>query len=876
MRLRRSRRPVPALPDGRQFALTWEIPDNFGGLTKAMLQRSGAFAASGDRPVSILTFALQLNLEDIRADLRTRGLLGEGVTINNLWEDVRALPDDILRKAVVDPKFTGPREFASVEGEPLLHAGVELARVERAAGREESRVWILRADGSVVATQLWARVSAGDPMCEFGDVVIETALYARDGSLIGGWNGSWGLWQFWIDLSIADPDSYAIVDSSVIADCLAHRGPGGATMLYLFHNNHLARRREPPYAPLDRWRRYVSQHHADFDANVFLTDTQRLDFGRLLPGVDNSHTVPNIVTVSSAPSQVERVAGRGVVLARLSPQKRLDHALRAVSAASGSHPDLRLDLYGHGPREEELRALAEDLGGPIAFHGYTASPAKEFARSSFSVLTSTHEGLGLTVIESMAAGCVPLAYDVPYGPSDIITHGVDGFLVPAGNHRAMAKQIDEFLALDAHTADMMRDAGRKRAEAYAAEPVIAMWGEVMRAARRRHTTTKVQASPEALSAQEKRAAATRFAPTAAHAELIDASWPDDQLLRMTVRTHLSGGPVMAAPEQRDVVAKLIHRPTGAARPIPLSFRSGLDQPNDPPGSRYVALDIDVSQLSGDLDHTVLLTHTLDGDPAWDVIRTRRRVHDWLAFPGASANRPVVLFDKNRGVELTTASPKVAATARAEGNEVTLKLVSLISGTIESVQAVGRKGSPTIEADRVSTAAFRLRLPPSGKWEVRAKIDGTLRLVAWGATSEELHAAGDWLDPVRIGASARGYLHLESSPSRVAVTDLGEDVVSQIIVESTETPAAIVAVDAAGTEHLVPTVGQADGRNALDLSVLSAGTYTLRSGTGANTPIVAEVQDLLPRSATHEKLIVTARRAPRKNALLVEVSAAPDL
>ncbi|MGZ8770010.1 MAG: hypothetical protein ACXWXJ_03300, partial [Aeromicrobium sp.] len=295
-----------------------------------------------------------------------------------------------------------------------------------------------------------------------------------------------------------------------------------------------------------------------------------------------------------------------------------------------------------------------------------------------------------------------------------------------------------------------------------------------------------------------------------------------------------------------------------------------------PGSRYIELDIDVSDISGDLDHTVLLIHTCDGDPAWDVIRTRRRVHDWVAFPGASASRPVVLFDKNRGVELTTASPKVAATAHAEGNEVTLKLVSLIGGTIEGVQAVGLKGSPTIEADRVSPAAFRVHLPPSGTWEVRATIDGTRRLVAWGATSEELHAAGDWFDPVRIGASTRGYLHLESSPSRVAVTGLGEDVVSQIIVESTGTPAGIVAVDAAGTEHLAPTVALADSRSALALSGLPEGRYTLRSATGANIPIVDGVQDLLPRSASHEGFVVTARRAPRQNALLVNISAEPDL
>jgi len=879
MRFASLRHQVEGLPSGRQFAMTWEIPDNFGGLTKAMLQRSNAFATLAGAPVAILTFSLQTNLDDVRADLRARGLLSDGVTLHNLWEDIRALPDDILREAQFDPRMSQPHEFGSAGSDPLHSDGVELARVHRTEDRPDTAsVQILRTDGTVVASQAWKRMGTGAPLCEFGDHVLETALYARDGSFIGGWNGSWGLWKFWVDLTVGDSDSYAIVDSSVIADFMAHRGPGGATSLYLFHNNHLARRREPPYASLDRRRRYVSEHHANFDANIFLTDTQRLDFDKLLGGVDNSHTVPNIVTGGSAPSRTDRQAGRAVVLARFGPQKRLDHALRAISAAAASHPELHLDLYGHGPREEELRALATELGGPIAFHGYTESPALEFARSSFSLLTSTHEGLGLSVIESMAAGCVPLAYDVPYGPSDIITHGVDGFLVPAGNHRAMAKQIGEFLALDPRTVSKLRKAGRQRAADFAAKPIIAMWSDAMRAARQRQAaSTTPPSTHEALSEQELSAAATRFIATTAHAELIDATWSDGDRLRMTVGVHLSGTQVQSTLQDHDVAARLIHRPTGASSPIPLSFPAGFDRPQDPPGSRYVALDIDVSNISSNLDHTVLLGLTCNGVPLWDVIRTRRRLRGSLAFPEASRHRPVLVFDKSRGVELATASPKATATASTDGNDVTLTVESLVAGAIENVQAVGLKGAPTIEADRVSTAVYRLHLPPSGTWEVHATIDGTPRFVAWGASSEELHSSTNPLAPVQLGSSPRGYLRLESSPSRIAVTGLGEDLTTQIFVESTESPVGIVAVSVSDTESVVPALAVSDGHVALDLCGLPEGTYALCSAgnPGSSLPIVDEVQDLLPRSTTREDRVFTARRDVRKNALIVDVRSASD-
>ncbi|MEO6473101.1 MAG: glycosyltransferase, partial [Aeromicrobium sp.] len=659
MPLFRKHHPDPGLPQGRQFALTWNIPENFGGLTKAMLQRSGAFATTAGTPVSILTFSLQSNIDKVRTDLLARGLLGDGVTLHNLWEDVRELPDEALREAKYDLDLTVPGTIGP------------------------NTLKILRGDGTLLATQEWARVGTGKPMCEFGDYVLQTALWGHDGSFVGGWHGSWGLWKFWLDRQMSEPDSYAIVDSSVIADFMAHRGPDSATTVYLFHNSHLLRRREPPYAPLDRWRRYVSAHHADFDALVFLTEAQRIDFGRLLGGVDNSHTILNIVPRTEVPARIKRSRNRAVVLARFAPQKRLDHALRAVTAAGASHPDLHLDLYGTGPREDDLRALAKELDAPVTFHGYTQSPASEFAGSSFSLLTSTHEGLGLSIIESMATGCVPLAYDVPYGPSDIITHGVDGFLVPAGDHKAMARQISEFLALDDRAVERLRKAGRKRAEFFTESSIIEQWGNTLRAARVRQASTAVAApTMSTLRAEEAKAAVARFVDIATHAELIEASWRDNSHLTMTVRVSPSAHYGSKKPV---VAAKLIHHPTGEAVAIPVSVPAGVDTARESEDTALVQLDVDVSEISGTLDHTILLGLTSEDDPAWDVIRTQCVTRPWLAFPEASEYRPVLIFDRKRGIHLATATPKIAARATTNGREVSLSMLSFASGKIESVQ-----------------------------------------------------------------------------------------------------------------------------------------------------------------------------------------------
>jgi glycosyltransferase involved in cell wall biosynthesis len=57
----------------------------------------------------------------------------------------------------------------------------------------------------------------------------------------------------------------------------------------------------------------------------------------------------------------------------LTPTYELEVAIRAVALIAGQRPDLdvRLDLYGRGDSEEELRALTAELGirGRVTFHG---------------------------------------------------------------------------------------------------------------------------------------------------------------------------------------------------------------------------------------------------------------------------------------------------------------------------------------------------------------------------------------------------------------------------------------------------------------------------------------------------------------------------
>src|SRR5699024_2894975 len=193
----------------------------------------------------------------------------------------------------------------------------------------------------------------------------------------------------------------------------------------------------------------------------------------------NLVTVSNSYTGGIGGDDERRARNRGIVVARLTRVKRLDHAVRAVVRTR--IVGVTLDIYGNGRTEQGLRKLIADLGvsGRVRLRGYDPRAREQFAEASFTVLTSKFEGQAVTLLESMAAGCIPIAYDVRYGPASIITHGVDGFLVPAGDIRALTAAIEYVITLDARTLDEMRRAARRRAAQYRPEVIGAQWAKLL-------------------------------------------------------------------------------------------------------------------------------------------------------------------------------------------------------------------------------------------------------------------------------------------------------------------------------------------------------------------------------------------------------------
>lgn len=135
---------------------------------------------------------------------------------------------------------------------------------------------------------------------------------------------------------------------------------------------------------------------------------------------------------------------RLIVVCRLAPNKRVDHALSAVKALARRGSDVHLTIVGNGDIEADLhqQARAPELQGRVRFAGRLPEDAKnaELQRAHLLLHTSVREGWGLNVIEANAMGTPAVVYPVG-GLIDSTVDGETGVVTPAEAPEAMADAV---------------------------------------------------------------------------------------------------------------------------------------------------------------------------------------------------------------------------------------------------------------------------------------------------------------------------------------------------------------------------------------------------------------------------------------------------
>ena len=177
--------------------------------------------------------------------------------------------------------------------------------------------------------------------------------------------------------------------------------------------------------------------------------------------------VPNGVDLSAARPDDARPHDelRIVFVGRAEERKGLPVLLRAFEALRGVGVPARLTVAG--PTEDEVEPLLLDREG-IELAGQVDDDEKWRLLGAADLLCAPSlggESFGMVLTEAFASGTPVVASDIA-GYRDVVRHGLNGLLVPAGDAVALGETLLE-LAFDPARRSRMAEAARERAERFA-------------------------------------------------------------------------------------------------------------------------------------------------------------------------------------------------------------------------------------------------------------------------------------------------------------------------------------------------------------------------------------------------------------------------
>jgi glycosyltransferase involved in cell wall biosynthesis len=171
----------------------------------------------------------------------------------------------------------------------------------------------------------------------------------------------------------------------------------------------------------------------------------------LAHGVQSVKIIPyGVYTVALAalPEKQLELALRLIVVSRLAPNKRIDHAIRTVKSLADLGIAAHLTVVGTGEVETQLRALVTELQltDRVTFTGPLSEADKDeqLRRAHFLLHTSLREGWGLNVIEANAMGTPGAVYPVP-GLIESTLHDETGLIAKTETPDSLAESLATLL-----------------------------------------------------------------------------------------------------------------------------------------------------------------------------------------------------------------------------------------------------------------------------------------------------------------------------------------------------------------------------------------------------------------------------------------------
>ncbi|WP_432371250.1 glycosyltransferase [Staphylococcus chromogenes] len=247
--------------------------------------------------------------------------------------------------------------------------------------------------------------------------------------------------KFFVELFIQKSTTYIISETRGQDSLLLEMDNPLVKKIFMTHSIHV----RPGTDIIRTGNRPVLNNLNKVDALILLTNKQKNDIVRRFGYRENYHVIPHSVEIPDIYKKKQN--NKVVIIARLHHEKRLDHSIKAFKNVVESVPNAILEIYGDGDEKNKLQSLITklDLNKNVKLKGFTKNVNEVLQTAEFTLNTSYYEGFSLSIQESLANGTPVIAYDIKYGPSDMINNGVNGFLVQEGNINNLSQTMINYL-----------------------------------------------------------------------------------------------------------------------------------------------------------------------------------------------------------------------------------------------------------------------------------------------------------------------------------------------------------------------------------------------------------------------------------------------
>ena len=176
-----------------------------------------------------------------------------------------------------------------------------------------------------------------------------------------------------------------------------------------------------------------------FDRFVVLTEEDKAYWGNL----PNIMVIPN--AISGIPAETALLENKKVIaVGRYAYQKGFERLVDAWYLLASRFPDWKLDIIGDGEERPllEQRIHFYGLDRQVTLTRPTQEIGKVYQEASILASSSRYEGLPMVLLEAQAFGLPTVAFQCKCGPKDIVSDGINGYLVPEGDIAGMAQRLE--------------------------------------------------------------------------------------------------------------------------------------------------------------------------------------------------------------------------------------------------------------------------------------------------------------------------------------------------------------------------------------------------------------------------------------------------